>query len=153
MRISMFFSLLILAAPALAAPPDRPEGDLAKLQGTWTTKAGPNKDIPVWMEIKNDKVSVRLKIPLQGLEIRAEGTVKIDDSVTPHTLDWVGFTALDGQDMPEVLAIYEWDGEKFRLCNGGPNSDRPTEFKPGENSLADVLIFERPARTEKTGSR
>jgi uncharacterized protein (TIGR03067 family) len=146
MRLLTFLSVSMLTfAPfATAAPPDRPvEGDLAKLQGAWTTKAGPNKDIPVLLEIKEDRVTVRLKVPLQGLEIRAEGTVRVDESVTPHALDWTGFTALDGQDMPEVLAIYEFKGETFRICNGGPNSDRPTEFKPGENSLADVLEFRR----------
>lgn len=132
-------------SPAADAPPAA--GALAQLQGTWTAKAGPDRDVPVTLEIRDDRVTVRLTISAVGLEIRAEGTLKLDESVTPHRLDWVGFTAPNGESFPELLAIFELDGDTLRVCNGGPNATRPTDFEPGDGPLADVVVFhrERPA--------
>ena len=77
------------------------------------------------------------------MTIQAKGEISLHEADRPRGLDWVKFTALDGQDMPEVLAIYELDGDTLRVCNGGPNNDRPKEFKPGDGALADVVVFRR----------
>jgi uncharacterized protein (TIGR03067 family) len=152
MKARMLFPTLLAAATALAAAPETekaPDGDLARLQGKWTTSAGPQKDIPVILTIQGRAVVVDLKTP-QWLKIRVKGEIKIDDKARPRTLDWVHFSAIDGQDMPEVLAIYELDGDVLKVCNGGPNNGRPTEFKPGEGALADVLTFHRRKDETKT---
>jgi uncharacterized protein (TIGR03067 family) len=150
-----FALAIVLSSAALvaASPPPRdkaPQGDLAKIQGRWQTSAGPKHDIPVVVEFRGDRVTVDLTTP-QGLKIRAEGKVKLDEKARPRALDWVEFTALDGQDMPEVLAIYEFDGETLKVCNGGPNNARPTEFKAGEGALADVVVFRRPKSADRDG--
>ncbi len=144
MRVSVRL-LMIATLPALlaAGPPDAcPTGDLAKLQGRWTAKAGPKKDIPVTITVSGGDVVVDLKSPL-GVAIHAEGRVKIDESTRPKSIDWVGFTLRDGQDMPEVLGLYELDGDSFKMVNGGPNNARPSAFKKGDGVLADVLVFTR----------
>jgi uncharacterized protein (TIGR03067 family) len=148
-RTPLVVVLLGLAAAAVRAG-DEPSGggDLAKLQGTWTTKAGPKKSIPVTLEIKDDKAVVALKTP-QGLKIRAEGRVRLDPDARPRALDWVEFTAPDGEEMPQIAAIYELDGDTFRVCCGGPNAARPSKFEPGDGPLADVVVFRRAAAAKQ----
>jgi hypothetical protein len=57
---------------------------------------------------------------------------------------------LDDQEFPEILAIYELSGDELRICNGGPNNDRPTEFKAGDGCLADCLTFKKKKDPEVT---
>ena len=135
------FLAVILVVPTLAAE-NRPSGDLDRLQGRWTTKAGPRRNIAVILEIKEHTVQFEATTP-QGLHVSIQGEVRIDESARPKRVDWVHLTALDGQDLPDNLAIYELDGDRFTLCNGGPNNQRPSEFKPGGGALADVVVFTR----------
>ncbi len=140
--------LAVLAASAASpSPVADPSGDLARLQGRWTTRAGPKGNIPVVLEVKGRQATVRITTP-QGLKIKAEGSIRIDESAAPKALDWVEFTASDGQDFPEVLGIYEFDGESLRVCNGGLNDARPEAFRPGEGLLASVLVFKKDAPEE-----
>jgi uncharacterized protein (TIGR03067 family) len=132
----------LLAAGGSAA--DRgPSGDLAKLQGRWTTRAGPGRDIPVVLEIDGRRALVKIAMP-NGPEYRARGELRINENAAPRTLDWVHFSGQDGQELPDIPAIYELNGHTFTVCNGGPNNQRPTEFKPGKGALADLLTFTRP---------
>jgi uncharacterized protein (TIGR03067 family) len=133
---------LATTASALAAEPPS-EGDIARLQGRWTAKAGPQGNIQVLLEIEGERARIDIATP-QGLKFQVRGELRINDRVVPRTLDWVKFTGLDEQDLPDIPAIYELDGETFKVCNGGPNSTRPKEFKQGEGILAGIVIFERP---------
>lgn len=136
--------LMVVIAPAnpSAAVEAHVAGDLARLQGRWLTRAGGQRKIVVVLEVEGTKATVDVTTP-QGLKFHAKGELRINDSSAPRSLDWVGFTGLDSQDLPDIPAIYEINGETFRVCNGGPNSARPAEFKPGENILADIHVFER----------
>src|SRR4051812_19573805 len=102
----VFYSGLIALATAATPAVD---GDLARFQGTWTTSAGPRGEIPVAMTIEGRCVKVRVITP-KGLKIRVQGELRIDETARPKAIDWVKFTGMDGQDFPEVLAIYELDG-------------------------------------------
>jgi uncharacterized protein (TIGR03067 family) len=81
----------------------------------------------------------------QGLTIRAQGGLRIDERTTPRALDWVNFL-IAGQEetFPDIPAIYALRGETLTICYGGPNGIRTVEFKAGDGVLADVLTFERP---------
>jgi uncharacterized protein (TIGR03067 family) len=137
----------LVAGAAFAADTKPKTGDLAKLQGEWTTLAGPAKNIPVAIAIRGNTVIVRVAITRKR-SIEAKGELLLNDSASPKTLDWVKFTGLDDQEFPEILAIYELSGDELKICNGGPNNDRPTEFKPGDGCLADVLTFKRKKDVE-----
>ena len=117
-------------------------GDLARLQGRWLTRAGARHNIVVLLNVDGKKATVDITTP-QGLKFHATGELRINESVAPRALDWVGFTGLDDQDLPDIPAIYEIVGGTFKVCNGGPNSPRPSEFKPGENILAGIHVFQR----------
>lgn len=137
-KMMLIVPMLLAAAP----PGERPSGDLAKLQGDWTVKAGPKHDIPVTLTIKGTDVVVDVASPL-GLTIHAEGRIRISEASYPKTIDWVGFSIVDGQDFPEVLGLYELTEAGLKIVNGGPNNGRPSEFKKGDGALADVLTFVR----------
>src|SRR5438128_197903 len=79
------------------------EGDLARLQGRWLTKAGPRRDIPVVLEIEGRGVKVGITTP-QGWAFSVRGELRIDEHATPRALDWIKFTGPDGQDFPEIQA-------------------------------------------------
>ena len=134
--------ILGLAALASGAAP-AVNGDLAKLQGRWETRVGLRKATIVRIEIKGNSVAATISTP-QGRKIQADGQVKLDESVEPKALDWVKFTTLDGEEVPEVKAIYRLEGDRFYLRSGGFNDERPTEFNPGEGVWAKVLVFQRP---------
>ena len=136
--MSLLPSTWLIAALALG---QAPAGDLDRLQGTWTTQAGPQKDIPVVLEIDGCCAHVNIQTP-QGLKIQVQGESRLDEAAHPKSIDWIKFAASDGQEFPEVQAIYEIDGETLKLRTGGLADGRPTEFTPGEGVLSDVLIFQ-----------
>ncbi len=144
MKIHKFAMIVLIPAMMAAGPRDEAiTGDLARLQGQWVTSAGPKRDIAVAMEIRGRAVAVDITMP-RGLKIHAEGEMKVDEKASPKAIDWVGFTALEGQEMPEVLAIYELEGNTLKLANGGPNNPRPKQFRAGDGVLADVVTLTRP---------
>jgi uncharacterized protein (TIGR03067 family) len=143
MRSTLLALLLSVTSITLALAKEKaPSGDLAKLQGRWAAKAGPRRNIAVELDVAGCRAQVRIKTP-QGKTIQVQGEIKLDESVQPHALDWVKFNGYDDHELPEIAAIYEIRGDLFKVCNGGPNNNRPTEFKPGEGLLADLLEFER----------
>ena len=79
----------------------------------------------------------------EGEKRTIKGELKIDDKARPKTIDWVKFKAPDGEDLPDNLAIYELDGDTFKVCNGGPNNPRPTELKAGDEGPPNLMIFKR----------
>ncbi len=143
MRSTPLAMLLFLTPVTFALAAEKaPSGDLAKLQGRWSAKAGPKRDIAVELEVAGCRAHVRIKTP-QGGSITVKGEIKLDETVKPHALDWIKFNGYDDHELPEIAAIYELRGDVFKVCNGGPNNNRPTEFKPGEGLLADLLEFQR----------
>ena len=126
-------------APAAAA-----KGDLAKFQGHWTAKAGPEKNVDVNIIFKGDAVSVAFTTP-EGQERSMKGVVALDEAAKPHkTISFKGFTRQDGSDAPDSLGIYAFDGnDSVRICTGGPGNERPTEFKAGEDGPPRLIELKR----------
>jgi uncharacterized protein (TIGR03067 family) len=125
--------------------------DLGRLQGRWTARAGARKEIQVSLSIQGRRVDVDINTA-QGISLRAQGEVKVDESTSPRKVDWINFTSGDQQEFPQIPGIYKLNGDTFTVCNGGMNGSRPKEFKPGDGVLAEVVIFqrERVASAEKT---
>ncbi|MFO0908206.1 MAG: TIGR03067 domain-containing protein [Isosphaeraceae bacterium] len=131
-------------APFVKAGETEVKGDLARMQGRWVTRAGERQELKVQLQIKGSNASVTITTP-QGLTLEAAGEVRIDESVSPHALDWSHFTGADTIELPDIPAIYEFVDGGFRVCNGGPNNARPTRFQAGSGVLAGLHTFERPA--------
>ena len=127
---------VFLAASSLVFagdPPVKLKGDLAKLQGKWNMKFGPDGGFEMDILFKEKSVTFSGKGP-DGQAFEIKGEIKLDEEAKPHkTIDYVNFKGPDGNDFPDNLGIYAFDGDdKVKLCSGGPGQDRPTEFKTGE---------------------
>lgn len=147
--LRLLLAACVVVPTALRAAEDpAPEGDLAKLQGQWKTNVGPDKDIPVVVEIKGKAVTVLLTNN-QGEKVELKGEVKLDEKASPKTCDWINFKRQDGSDAEPNLGIYKIDGDTLTVCNGGPNNPRPTEFKDGDNGPPNLLVLERVKDDEK----
>lgn len=131
MRTTAFLALIVAPTLGAPSPADEPKGDLAGLQGTWTAKVGPNKDVPITLVLKGDAAEITVSRP-DGEDIKLKGKVKVDDQASPKTLDWVDFKDRQGDNVPANLAIYRLEGDKWTLCSGGPGNDRPSKFEAGE---------------------
>jgi RNA polymerase sigma factor (sigma-70 family) len=81
---------------------------------------------------------------LEGGSI-GQGTYAIDPSKKPRTLD------LKVRDEQGVKAIYTLDGDTLKICAPArPDSERPTEFKSGDDVV--VLIMKREKSAEKVAA-
>jgi uncharacterized protein (TIGR03067 family) len=125
--------------------------DLGRLQGRWTARAGARKEIQVNLSVAGRHVDVDIKTA-QGIHLKAQGEVKIDETTSPRKLDWINFTSADEQEFPQIPGIYKLNGDTLTVCTGGMNGSRPREFKPGDGVLSEVVMFqrERVATAEKT---
>jgi uncharacterized protein (TIGR03067 family) len=127
--------------------------DLSRLQGRWSAKAGVRRELQVELEVIGQDVKVAITTP-QGLNIKVRGGLRLNESTSPRSLDWVRLYGPDEQPLPEIAAIYKVDGETFTVCNGGFLGARPREFKAGDGALADVVVFKRLNSTgNKTATR
>ena len=116
--------------------------DLGRLQGRWAARAGARKEIQVVLTIKGRNVDVSITTA-QGIRLKAQGEVKLDETRSPRQVDWIKFSTADDQEFPEMAGIYKLDGDQFTVCNGGMHGSRPKEFKPGDGVLAEVVVFQR----------
>ena len=145
LRLAATFALLC-SPLALAAADDKAaaKGDLAKLQGKWTTQIGPEKEINLTVTFADHKVTASGARP-QGDKFEVRGEVRLDENAKPRkTIDWVKFVDPDGNTIADNLGIYEFtDADTVRICNGGPGKDRPTEFKAGEDAAPSLIVLKR----------
>jgi uncharacterized protein (TIGR03067 family) len=119
--------------------------DLQAFKGTWRLSAKEEdgkkfreeeiKDVIGTID-GSGNVSVR-----RGGKVINEGTVKLDPTTTPKTID-VTFTAGERKGQ-SVLGIYEIEGDVFRVCVARPGGGRPAEFSAKAGSGHIVVVYQR----------
>ncbi len=144
MRAALVACCLAALAPcaARAADDPKPQGDLAKIQGRWTGKVGPEKNFPLVLVIEGTKANASFTRP-DGTDVELKGKIKLDEAKAPKQMDWTGFVRPDGNAAEDNLGIYELDGDTLRVCNGGPGNDRPDKFEDGTDGPPHVILLKR----------
>ena len=130
--------LLFVLAAGLLLGADDAKGDakkeLALFQGTWrfTSLEIEGKKVPIDM-FKDAKLIIKDEtFDYVGAGEDAKGTFKIDASKKPKTVD---ITYTEGPLKGKVLkAIYELDGDTYKICLDPAGNDRPTKFETKEGS-------------------
>ena len=142
----MTIAAALVAVLALAPADDKPapkDGDLAKLQGTWVGKAGPDDDrLDVEIEFKGSAMVMHLTRNSQKRTGR--GDFKVDESTRPKALDLVDFRVPeDSPPRPAPPFIYAMEGDMLKLCGAGdPGQPRPTEFKSTGSGRSRTMLME-----------
>ncbi len=141
-RLVIALSIASLSITLARADDSSPPGDLARLQGTWTAMVGPERDIPITLEVQKQKVTINGKRP-GGEDFTLKGELKLDEKASPKTIDWVKFVGAQGNEAPENLGLYKLEGDTLTVCSGGPGGERPTEFKKGDGGPPQLITFAR----------
>lgn len=143
---TLLAALVSLATAASTAPADDkpPEGDLKKLQGQWTAKAGLDAST-VTLTLDGGKIALRVPAP-NGEEMTIAGTFAIDEQAEPKSITWTAMKIKD-RDLPDVPGIYAFDGEDTLKIAGGNGTIRPKAFvekgKEAQGQRANTMVFTR----------
>ena len=114
------------------------KGDLAKLQGSWTTKA---HDRTIAVEFKGNKVTSK-STEDDGKAMSQSGEVVLNEEAKLKTIDFVKGKRIDGDSIPDVLGLYRVEGDKVIIAVGSPGKPRPSEFKADEAEGVMLLTLE-----------
>lgn len=139
MRSALALCLVVSVGTALAQ--DDKKDDLAKLQGKWEAKVGPNKDIPLTIEFKEK--TAKIVITANGEDREIKGEFKLDETKSPKEWTWTKFENPQGNAVEDNLAIYKLEGDKLTICSGGPGNERPKEFKDGDGGPPNLVELTR----------
>ncbi len=78
-------------------------------------------------------------------KVVGNGSFTLDATKTPKTIDFQP-TAPAGQPSgttKPMLGIYEFDGEKLKMCIAPPGRDRPTAFESKAGTGMTITVWER----------
>jgi uncharacterized protein (TIGR03067 family) len=137
-----FVLLTVILALAWTARSDDTK-DSDTLDGTWLPETAEMKGKPfpealrktIKLEVKDGKYTVTVGKAVD------KGTVKLKPSAKPKEMD---ITGTEGPNKGKtILAIYERDGDKLRVCYDLSGTKRPTEFKTDEASPLFLVTYKR----------
>ncbi len=136
--------VLVLGMTALAVQAADLKEEMKQLNGTWRPKSGEMAGKTMSVEalkaikliIADDKYTVTV-----GDGGPDRGTVKVDPTKKPKTIDIVGS---EGPNKGKtILAIYEVSGDTLKICYDLGGKDRPTDFKTATGTMLFMLTYQR----------
>ncbi len=131
--VPLFVSFLLLAFASCRTDIDHVER-LKPFQGSWSFVELNEKGVkPSDAERKKySAIVVKDKFHVgKDDDVVANYYLRVDPTKTPAEVDWV---ITEGEHQGEILrAIFEFDGDKLKMCTAEVGKARPTEFavKPG----------------------
>lgn len=143
MTIPAALVAILALAPSDDKPATKEGGDLARLQGTWVGKAGPEGDrFDAEVEFKGS--SLTMTFARNGQTRKVRGDFKLDEKARPRALDLVDFRAPeDAPPRPAPPFIYAVEGDSLKLCGAGDaDKPRPTEFKSSGSGRSLTVLLE-----------
>lgn len=136
LAVALVLSCSLGAAGQEAKPADA-------LNGTWLPQKVELGGLGIPEEIRK---SIKLVVKDNKYTVTTasgvdQGTVKIDATAKPKTMD---ITGVEGPNKDKTfLAIWELDGDTLRVCYDLTGKGRPTEFKSPENSQLFLVTYQR----------
>jgi uncharacterized protein (TIGR03067 family) len=112
--------------PSIAAPQP---GEVTPLEGDWAMVSAVFNGVPMATEmVKWAKRMTRGNITsvVAGPQTMLKATFTIDESKTPHTIDYMN---IEGPNRGKSQAgVFELEGDTLRICMSGPGNARPRNF-------------------------
>ena len=143
MKTRLLSLLVLVLAAALACAQDEAKNDLDKFQGNWAVESVSveGKELPAEvvmsfkMSFKENDYTV-----LIGPD-KTEGIFRVDASKNPKTIDIIPDNGPDrGR---KQMGIYQFDGDKLKICAAQPGKDRPTNFDTKDKVGYTTMILHR----------
>jgi len=136
---------------ASAAAEDEGEKELKKMSGNW---------VPTLMQLNGKKqpaeVVKAISLTIDGSKYNTvvgqqkdEGTLKVDTTKTPREMD---ITPSVGENKDKTIpCIYEFKGNELKVCYGLNGSERPADFKAGEDGKGVYMLitYKRAAKSKR----
>jgi uncharacterized protein (TIGR03067 family) len=142
----LVLTLLLVGTAVAADQPkdDASKKDLEKMQGDWAAvsmvvngQVLPDDDAQaLFRTVKGNDYTV-----FRFSAARGKGTFTIDATKKPRTIDFQPMSPKDK--LPPMLGIYEFDGDKLKMCYASPGKDRPTTFDAKEGSGHTCIVWMR----------
>jgi uncharacterized protein (TIGR03067 family) len=140
------FLALVLASAAVAerANEENAAKDLKRMEGNWVvvsmevdgTKVPDDDAMALFRSVKGDRYTVSRYRKVVG-----KGTIKLDTSTKPRGIDALPDGAAGKA--KSLLGIYEFEGNRLKLCFARPGLARPTEFLSKEDSGHNLTVWQR----------
>lgn len=142
-RLCFLVLVLALAAGAEEAKEDAAAEDLKRMQGDWVVvsmevdgmKVPDDDAMALFRSVKGDRYTVSRYRKVVG-----KGTIKLDAAKKPRTIHALPAGVTDKA--KSLLGIYEFEGDKLKLCFSAPGMARPAEFSAKEDSGHTLTIWQ-----------
>jgi uncharacterized protein (TIGR03067 family) len=142
-RLPCLLLIVTLAAGAEGTKEDA-AADLMRMQGDWVVvsmevdgmKVPDDDAMALFRSVKGDSYTVS-----RYRRVRGKGTIRLDATNRPRAIDAIPAGATDKAQ--SLLGIYEFEGNKLKLCFARPGTARPTEFSAKEDSGHTFTIWQR----------
>lgn len=152
MRAIVSCLTVLLLVPLAAAWAEEtktdPAQDVARMHGDWRVvemkvnglKHDQTEAESLFRTIEGDK----FKVSRYSRELN-RGTFKLDPTQSPKAID----SLITSTPEPlTLLGIYEFDGERLRICNALPGKPRPKDFGCRLGSQQTLILWERDPDTQ-----
>lgn len=131
-------ALMLLAAPLAADD----AADLKALAGTWIAESFEIEGADMTENFKNLTLTIDGKnYTVTVGELKDVGTLKIDSSKTPKTMD---VTGTEGTNKGRTyVCIYELKDGKLTICYSMDDKNRPAKFETAKNSMTMLAVYRK----------
>jgi uncharacterized protein (TIGR03067 family) len=134
--------LIFVLLTASPSPEDANRHDMEMLQGDWQVvsmtfdgdRIADDEAQVLFRSVKGEEYSL-----FQFDKVLAKGALKIDANQRPKCID----DQPTQKDRKPRLGIYEFDGDRLRMCFAAPGSPRPKEFVSKPDSGVSLTVWER----------
>ncbi len=149
--MKVILTFLVVALVGGGDKPGTAKDDKTKMQGTWTIveavrdgeEAIPEEQRKeLRLTIKDDKRTIKV-----GDEVLSEATYTLDTASKPKGITVkVSTGPLKDKELP---GIYEFDGDKLKICLNLEGNERPKEFKSEKGGGTLLQVFKKVKEEKK----